>query len=161
MKYSFIMLGIGSIGYSTVELVQLPSSFEAPEAVRYVSLGLAVLFFVLLVYSVFIEVGLKTYQKVAQHQLVTDGTYSLVRHPGVIWLFLTYLFMAMFFMSQELFITAFAWTIANTMYIIIQERVVLKKIFHEYDSYILTTPMIIPNMQSLRKFMTTTIWRKE
>jgi len=161
LKYAFIIVGTGLILWSTVELVQSPIQYALPIVPRIIALILAVIFFALLIYSVFIEVGIKTYKRVAKHELVTDGTYSLVRHPGVIWLFLAYFFLAVFNASNELLWTAFVWTLANTLYIIIQERFILKKLFSEYENYTLTTPMVIPNLKSLRKFITATNWRKE
>lgn len=161
VKYMFIVIGLSLIVWSTVQMAQSTPSFLVSNGARYVAFALSIVFFGLLIYSVFIEVGVKTYKKVAHHELVTDGTYSLVRHPGVIWLFLLYFFLSVFFMNKELLITAFVWTFVNTVYIMFQERIVLRKIFQEYDRYIMTTPMVIPNIQSLRKFMTSTIWRKE
>ncbi|QMS84193.1 methyltransferase family protein [Candidatus Xianfuyuplasma coldseepsis] len=161
VKYVFIVIGISLMVWSTVQMAYLAPSFLVSSGARIVAFGLSVVFFGLLIYSVFIEVGIKTYKKVAHHELVTDGTYSLVRHPGVIWLFLLYFFLSIVFMNTELLITAFVWTFVNTLYIMFQERIVLRKIFQEYDRYTLTTPMVIPNIQSLRKFMTSTIWRKE
>ena len=115
----------------------------------------------LLIYSVFIEVGGNTYKKFAEPQLVTDGTYSLVRHPGVIWLFLAYFFLAIFNENSYLLVTAITWTFANTIYVIIQEKYVLVRLFPNYDEYIKTTPMVIPNYISMKKFITTKNWRKE
>jgi protein-S-isoprenylcysteine O-methyltransferase Ste14 len=161
LKYSSIVIGMFLIVWSTYQITQLPQSLFVPILTRYIALVLGLVFFGLLIYSVFIEVGIKTYRKVSQHLLVTDGTYSLVRHPGVIWLFLFYFFFALFFMSNDLLITAFVWTFVNTVYIIIQERLILVKLFSDYESYSQTTPMVIPNIRSMRKFMTTMNWRKE
>jgi protein-S-isoprenylcysteine O-methyltransferase Ste14 len=110
---------------------------------------------------VFIEVGLQTYDAEATHRLVTDGTYSLVRHPGVIWLFLTYVFAALYFTNYWLLVTAFVWTLVNTMYIVLQERLILRKLFHNYDTYIASTPMVIPSIRSMRRFMTLHNWRSK
>ena len=108
------------------------------------------------------KLTLNTYQKkFAEPQLVTDGTYSLVRHPGVIWLFLAYFFLAIFNENSYLLVTAITWTFANTIYVIIQEKYVLVRLFPNYDEYIKTTPMVIPNYISMKKFITTKNWRKE
>jgi len=161
LKYGAILLGISILVWSTISVMQLHATMEVPLIVRYISFVLAVGFFILLIYSVFIEVGLKTYGSEAKHKLITDGTYSLVRHPGVIWLFLLYFFLALFLNNYELLLAAFIFTAVNTLYIMIQERWILSKIFHNYDVYVETTPMVIPNLRSIRKFMTPTNWRKQ
>ena len=160
-KYVFLLLGIGLIGYASFHLIAFETSFVIPYPIRMVSLILAVMFTLLLVFSVFIEVGLNTYEPQAKPHLVTSGTYGLVRHPGVIWLFLAYGFAALFFSSWWLLITAVVWTFVNTLYIVLQERLVLQKLFLEYDKYVSSTPMVIPTFASVRRFIGIQNWRRE
>ncbi len=160
-KYFFALFGLSLIVYSTIELIALKENLLISNSFRIISLLFAVFFMALLIYSVFIEVGGNTYKKIAEPRLVTNGTYSLVRHPGVIWLFLAIFFLAVFEENSYLLITAFAWTFTNTLYVVFQEKFVLVRIFPNYSEYIKTTPMIIPNYLSLKKFATTKNWRKE
>lgn len=160
-KYLFLLSGLFLIVYSSVLIVQTETTILLHPIVHMISLVLAIGFTILLVYSVFIEVGLNTYQATAEPHLVTNGTYSLVRHPGVIWLFLAYAFAALYFGNVWLLITAIIWTLTNTIYIIVQERVILTKLFRNYDRYIQTTPMIIPTITSMKRFLTLQNWRKE
>jgi len=160
-KYFFAFLGLGLIVFSTIELMGIKSDFFINSTFRLLSLLFAIVFMALLIYSVFIEVGGNTYKKFAEPQLVTDGTYSLVRHPGVIWLFLAYFFLAMFNENSFLLVTAITWTFTNTLYVIIQEKYILVRLFPSYNDYIKTTPMVIPNYISMKKFITTKNWRKE
>jgi len=160
-KYVFVAIGIGLIVYSTIRIIDYSTPVASLSITRIIVLIFTILFTLLLIYSVFIEVGLNTYRKYAKPGLVTNGTYSLVRHPGVIWLFLAYFFAAIFFANSYLLFTAFIWTAVNTIYIVIQERWILIKLFDEYSTYIATTPMIIPNYSSLKKFITIQNWRKE
>ena len=160
-KYFFAFIGLGLIGYSTVEIVALGSDFNLHPFAKLLSLLFAVIFMALLIYSVFIEVGGNTYKKVAEPELVTNGTYSLVRHPGVIWLFLAYLFLGIFTQNMYLLVTSFVWTLVNYLYVVLQEKLVLQKLFPKYHEYIKTTPRVIPNGMSLKRFMTTRNWRKE
>ena len=160
-KYLFAFLGLGLIGFSTIMIAKMERDVLINDIFQIVCLLLAIVFLALLIYSVFIEVGGNTYQKIAKPELVTDGTYSLVRHPGVIWLFLTYLFAAIFFENSVLIITAFTWTIVNAIYIVIQEKLIFTRLFSNYDEYIKATPMLIPNITSMKKFVTTKNWRKE
>lgn len=160
-KYVFLLAGIGLIGYSSIHIILYDQTMLIPNTLRYIALSFSVVFLVLLVYSVFIEVGLNTYEFSARPELVTNGTYTLVRHPGVIWLFLTYVFGAIYFANGLLLLTAFVWTMVNTMYILLQERWILRKLFAEYDRYTSSTPMIIPTITSVRRFMTLQNWRRE
>jgi protein-S-isoprenylcysteine O-methyltransferase Ste14 len=161
LKYMSVLTGVGLIAYSSTRLVGLPSDLVFPSFVQGIALVHAVIFMCLLIYSVFIEVGLKTYQTYAEPSLVTDGTYSLVRHPGVIWLFLAYFFGAIYYANSYVLLTAFIWTTVNTIYIIIQERYILIHLFDGYEQYRRTTPMVIPNSTSLKRFITIENWRKE
>ena len=159
-KYLFAFLGLGLIVYSTISIVNMSRYVFVLDLLTVISIVLSSIFALLLVYSVFIEVGVNTYQKNAEPQLVTNGTYSLARHPGVIWLFLTLFFSAAFLKNGYLLIAAIIWTITNIVYIIIQERLIFTKIFIDYDEYIKQTPMIIPNITSIKRFITTKNWRK-
>lgn len=159
-KYFFAFLGLGLIVYSTISLVNYNGDLIINSFVRGLSLLFAVFFMALLIYSVFIEVGGNTYEKVAKPKLVTNGTYSLVRHPGVIWLFLAYLFLALYNQNSYILMSAIIWTVVNTVYVIVQEKYILSKLFPDYVDYVKTTPMVIPNFYSLKKFVTTQNWRK-
>ena len=160
-KYFFAILGLLLIVYSTVELIVIKNDFLINNTFRLFSLLFALFFMALLVYSVFIEVGGNTYKKFAEPRLVTDGTYSLVRHPGVIWLFLVFFFLAMYYENSYLLVTAITWTFANTVYVILQEKYILVRLFPNYEDYIKTTPMVIPSYISIKKFITIKNWRKE
>lgn len=161
VKYLFAILGLGLIVFSTIELLNFKSDFDISSTIQIISLVLAIIFMMLLIYSVFIEVGGNTYKKIAEPQLVTNGTYSLVRHPGVIWLFLTIFFLALYSENVYLLISAITWTFVNTIYVVIQEKYIFIRLFPTYDDYMKTTPMIIPNYRSIKKFITIKNWRKE
>ena len=160
LRYAFALLGIGLIAYSTIRIIAYPSDLELSTINRAVGLIFGLFFAVMTVYSVLIEVRL-SYQRHKQLQLITNGTYSLVRHPGVIWPFLAYFFAAMYVQNSYLLISAFIWTFVNSIYIMIQERLILRKLFDDYESYILTTPMLIPNYASIKRFLTLQNWRRE
>jgi len=161
LKYILLTTSMLLIVYSGYNLAFYDFHFTVDNVFRYVSLPLSIVFFGLLIFSVFIEVGVNTYQKTAEPRLVTNGTYSMVRHPGVVWLFFTIFFASMYFTSVYLLIAAFLWTIVNTIYTLIQEKLIFTKIFKDYKTYQQTTPMVIPNVTSMKKFLNTESWRKE
>ena len=161
LKYFFGISGFLLIFISSILIVIESSSIlEINSLVRVISLVLALISLVLLIYSVFIEVGKKTYEVENQHALVTDGTYALSRHPGVLWMLLLYIFGAIFFQNLLAIYAALIWTFANIIYVSIQERFIFHRIFDNYDKYRESTPMILPNYESIEKFITTKNWRR-
>lgn len=159
-KYVFGLLGIGLLTSNTLFIILEPTTISFSYVEKYSSLVLAIIFLALLIYSVFIEVGSNTYEKMAKPELITTGTYKLVRHPGVIWFFFTYLFASFYFENSLLFIAAIVWGLFNTIYTYFQEKLILVRIFDNYNDYIGTTPMFIPNITSFKKFMASENWRK-
>ncbi len=160
VKYIFGISGCLMILISSIMIVLNYSHFlEIDKMFRIVALLIALASLILLIYSVFIEVGRKTYKVKNEHSLVTSGTYALTRHPGVLWMLLLYIFGAIFFQNLLAIYAALIWTLANIIYVTIQERFIFHKIFDDYDKYRETTPMILPNFQSIEKFITTKNWR--
>jgi protein-S-isoprenylcysteine O-methyltransferase Ste14 len=161
LKYFFGVSGFLMIFVSSILIVVNYSHFLTIDSTfRVIGLVLAIAFLSLLIYSVFIEVGRKTYQVENEHSLVTSGTYALTRHPGVLWMLLLYIFGAIFFQNLLAIYAALIWTFANIIYVSIQERFIFHKIFDNYDKYRESTPMILPNFDSIEKFMTTKNWRR-
>ena len=114
------------------------------------AIGLMFLFF--LVYSVLIEVKKN---KMRDDQLVTSGTYALSRHPGVLWLFLYFVFGSLFFANINILIAGIVWTLVNVIYVIIQEKVIFSRIFSNYENYKEETPMLLPTISSIKKCLDT------
>ena len=161
LKYLFGVSGFLLIAVSSILIVVDFSSYlEINGIYRIASLVIALISFLLLVYSVFIEVGRKTYKLKNEHALVTNGTYALTRHPGVLWMLLLYIFGAIFFQNLLAIYAALIWTFVNIVYVTIQERFIFNKIFDNYDKYRESTPMLLPNYNSIGKFITTTNWRR-
>ena len=161
LKYVFGISGFFMIFGSSVLIIKNYSYFlQIDNSYRFISLFFALASFILLIYSVFIEVGKKTYVLENEHFLVTNGTYALTRHPGVLWMLLLYIFGAIFFQNLLAIYAALIWTLANIVYVSIQERFIFHKIFEDYDKYRESTPMILPNIESIEKFITTKNWRR-
>lgn len=161
LKYLFGISGFSLIVLSSILIVINHSYFlNISSFFRLFSLIIAITSFLLLIYSVFIEVGRKTYEVNNEHNLVTSGTYALTRHPGVLWMLLLYIFGAIFFQNLLAIYAALIWTFVNIIYVTIQERFIFHKIFDNYDKYRKTTPMILPNFESIEKFITINNWRR-
>ncbi len=160
VKYFFGIGGFGVIVLSSIFLLKYNSNIWFPLSYRIISLILAILSFLLLIYSVFIEVGENTYKYKNKYKLITTGTYALSRHPGVLWFLFVYLFIGVYFQNYYILFAGLIWTCINIIYVWIQERFIFIKIFDNYAGYIKTTPMLLPNFKSLERCITTLKWRK-
>lgn len=161
LKYMCGILGLILLLNSTILILSNDGSLNLNSMFQLTTYILSLIFFALLVYSVFIEIGKNNYEMEAKPQLVVDGTYSLVRHPGVLWFLFTYVFLSLAFHSRFLLAAAIVWSIINVIYTYIQEKRLLYRVFNNYDSYKKTTPMFVPNITSMKRFITLNNWRKK
>lgn len=156
-KYIMMILGITSIVMGSIFITQRDTTMILPTSINILFGVMTVLFLMLLVYSVVIEVGDNTYQYHNIPKLVTTGTYSLSRHPGVLWLFGVYFGLAMTFESTGLLIASVVFTVTNIAYVYAQEQLIFVHIFKEYPQYQNSTPFILPSVSSIKTF----IYRKQ
>lgn len=145
------------LGYALYDACWNVASFSLPFPASLIGLVLVPISLLLLVYSLFIEIPfVKTYaQRGSSDQLVTTGTYALVRHPGVIWYFLFLLALFLATGSTTLLVAAPVWTLMNILYVVIQERFFFEKMFPGYREYRRQTPMLIPTRQSISRCLKT------
>lgn len=144
--------GVIYITLGSVMLILLGNTFEVSMSVRIIAGLFTALFLFLLIYSVLIEV---TKNKEQDDKLITTGTYALSRHPGVIWFMFYYIAGSILFGNIDILIAGLIWSFGNIIYVIMQERFIFKKLFYSYEEYIETTPMLLPNIRSIKKCLTT------
>ena len=144
-------------GYALYAVCWGITRFALPVPLLWIGWVLLPLSLLLLFYSFFIEIPFtKTYaKKGSSNQLVTTGTYALVRHPGVIWYCL--LLLSLFFVtgSMTLLVAAPIWIIMDLIYVVIQERFFFGNLFPGYPDYQKQTPMLMPTRQSIVKCIKT------
>lgn len=157
-KHISSLLGIVIISYSFYEIMFISKQVTFPKLVNYISVVLAAVSGFLLIYSLFLELPFKnTYtDNTYNAKLVDTGTYALTRHPGVLWFFLFFLFLFLTTGKGLLLIAGIVWSTFNSLYVYIQEKMFFVKIFPSYDQYQKTTPMLVPNKNSIKKCITTT-----
>ena len=129
--------------------------FPLPRLMQRVSLILGPLSFFAMLYSVMVEVPLRKAWLERGHtdDLITDGTYALARHPGVIFYTLWVLFTALGARSWRLLLAAPVLVAGDAGHVAFQERAVLVKEFGDaYREYQRTTPFLLPTTESLRRF---------
>ena len=136
--------------YSTVLICQSPAKFDMPVFVRIIGACLLVISLALLIYSLFIELSFqRTYiSQGVSGKVVSTGTYALVRHPGVIWLALAFIGLALLYPSITLFIAIVIWWLVDVIYVAIQDKYLFPKMFPEYQAYKKETPFLIPTKRS-------------
>ncbi len=133
--------------------VRQPPRVALPIGLRACGWTLAGAFFLLLVYSLFVEVPfVSAYARAGRPgRLVRSGTYALCRHPGVLWLAgtLTGLFLATG--SLWLLPALAVWTALDVLYVVLQERLFFPRLFGPaYARYQRDVPMLLPTLQSIR-----------
>lgn len=144
-------LGTFLIFFSSVMLLTQNYRFYVSIQYRIIGSLLGIGFLLLMIYSIVIEVSKSDNEKI----LITTGTYALSRHPGVIWFFFYYMAGSFAFGNYIVLIAGVIWTIVNIAYVILQEKLIFKHIFINYDDYTKQTPMIIPTINSFKKCLTT------
>ena len=114
----------------------------------------AVCFFALLVYSVFIEIGLQSpYSEYKERMAVDTGTYGLVRHPGFIWFFLLMLVLISVYRNVQFTFIALSITFMNFVLVLIEDLFLFPKLFVNYNDYKRKVPFIIPRLSSINKML--------
>jgi len=151
MKQLIGLLAICLSAYATIMVCVIPVKFHPPFFTLPLGVGLLVISLCLLVYSLFIEIPFhSTYaEKGVGNKLITTGTYALVRHPGVIWLALVYLSLALLFPSTTLFLAVTVWLIMDIIIVTLQDKLLFPKMFPAYPEYKRETPFLIPTKESM------------
>lgn len=156
------------ISVSVLFLLALGSAICHPDKMSMpgwiVALGgtLSGLGMVLLAYSLGIELSFRrTYLTAeAPGQLVTTGTYALTRHPGVLWLGLWLLGLALVSRSRVLLLAGPLWLATDIFYVWLQDRYFFPRQFPDYGRYQSQTPMLWPTRASIKRCLATLPWQQ-
>jgi len=150
-KQVIILFVIGLQIYALLAASWGTSRFSLPSALSILGWALAALSLLLLLYSLFVELPLaETYSKPsAGQQLVTRGTYALVRHS---WLLCYVVFLASLTLATRSTVLLYAapiWVCICLFHVVIQDRLLFPRMFAQYPHYRRETPMLIPNRNSI------------
>ncbi|MDO8715625.1 MAG: methyltransferase [Dehalococcoidales bacterium] len=109
----------------------------------------------ILIYALFINLPFhKTYVATGVgDRLITTGLYTLVRHPGVHWFSLALLSLVLVSKSSRLLAAVPVFILLDIVLVIIQDKFFFTRMFLGYARYQQTTPMLIPNRQSIKAFI--------
>jgi protein-S-isoprenylcysteine O-methyltransferase Ste14 len=166
-KMSFVkpLLWVVGITLSVIGLVltvREPPRLQLPIPVLAAGWVLVGICAALFVYSLFVEIPFASayVQKGTPSRLVTEGTYALCRHPGVLWL--AGLLAGVFFASGSLWMLVALplWVGLDVLYVVLQEKLYFLRIFgEEYRDYQHSVPMLVPTPQSARECASTIFGR--
>ena len=152
--HTFFLIGNVILLASTAAcFITLIRAYGAP-VWRIVIFGaLAVSQAALLIYTLFFALPFeKTYARLEENPPVyTEGVYSLCRHPGVVWFFFLYLFLALLTGQRLMMAVCICYSGLNVLYVWFQDRVTFKRTLSGYEAYQRETPFLIPTGKSIRK----------
>jgi protein-S-isoprenylcysteine O-methyltransferase Ste14 len=155
----WIMIGASALfTYALVAILSDPGRFHLPLALRIAGAVLSLPFFLLFVFSIFLEIPFRlTYgAKDGERGVVTTGTYALSRHPGVIWFFLFHACLILLTCSWLLLAALPFWTGMNIFLVFVEDRVFFPRTFGDsYLEYRRRTPFLVPTPASVGRCIRT------
>jgi protein-S-isoprenylcysteine O-methyltransferase Ste14 len=113
------------------------------------------LFGSLLIYSIFIEIPLKsTYLDSHESQvLINTGTYALSRHPGVLWFAGFILGLYLIRPSAITVLAGGIWLLSDVFLVAVEDQYFFPRMIPGYTSYKATTPFLWPTRESFSRFI--------
>ena len=153
-KIAANLIGTGLLVFAHFKVGLAGSNFGLPSIWRLLGLTMMLVFGALLVYSLYLEIPIRaSYLESGNGNLITTGTYSLSRHPGVFW----YIFFGLGFILASAntwaLVAAPLWIAMNIGLAWFQDRYYFPIMFSGYEEYKTTTPFLIPTTSSFRRFI--------
>lgn len=149
----FSIIGYGAIVSTLLFLIFIHKLPYPPETgFALVSLVIksmgALFFFILLLYSNVIEIGLKSpYSKSGKRYALETGTYGLVRHPGFLWLTFLLILLSLVYKNVQFSLFSAVIIFQNFLLILVEDIVLFPKLFKNYTQYKKQVPFIIPDIR--------------
>lgn len=108
-------------------------------------------FFLLLLYSVIIEIPLilrhaKPAPKGARY-VVAEGTYRLVRHPGFLWFTLMWVSIILIYLNPFITVDGLCLVALDFLLIVLEDRFFFPRIFTNYGWYKKHIPFLLPRLR--------------
>ena len=151
-KWAF---GIGCILLAIVTGVLIYQAIKEVVSImtiQWVFMAAGLLFFVLLIYTLFFALPFDgTYIDQDRLQVYDQGVYALCRHPGILWFFGFYVCLAAALASYELSIAAICFSIMNLAYAWIQDKLIFPRTLSGYEEYQKKVPFLIPDKASIKE----------
>lgn len=154
---SFFAVGVMILAYSSWRVIFLPSDgFLVPVVLSTVFYSLAGVSALFMLYALFGALPFKkTYVKGDSNQLIDTGVYALCRHPGVWGFFLMYLFAFAASGKWNVLFACVLWTVMDIIHVWVQDKYFFPKTLPGYQQYQNSTPFLIFNKGSFKRFIQT------
>ena len=155
-KFLFTIGSLMLVG-ATVHLLWKSNVFATDWTVGVIlALFFAVVFFVLLIYTLFFALPFEeTYVAQEAHKTYDKKMYALCRHPGVLWFAGFYVCLWLAFGTKPLLVMAIWFSLLNFCYVVLQDLYTFPKVFSDYGDYQKRVPFLIPNGKSMKRCMDT------
>jgi protein-S-isoprenylcysteine O-methyltransferase Ste14 len=155
--YLLALSGISHLA-AFVQIARGPKTLHPPFLLRALCVLIAPLGWAAMFYSIMVEIPFRKGWVDEGHtdELVTTGTYSLARHPGVIWFSFAIIATAIATRSKRMLLAAPVMIAGDVAHVTFQEQAVLTNVFGDaYREYQHTTPFLVPTLASFTKFVET------
>lgn len=118
---------------------------------------IALFFLGILIYTLFFALDFdEAYKDQGNNQkCIQTGVYALCRHPGVIWMFLMYLFLYFAIRNEAMLYMLVGYNFLNFIYIVIQDLIIFPRQFIDYQEYKKVVPFLLPTVNSIKKCIRT------
>ena len=145
---------LSAIGYISVAAaigLQLLLFRPAPTApwIAAPLILLAAAGFLLLLYSLFLEIPLTEPFSPGERRAVRSGTYGLVRHPGFLWFLIGELALVALYRSGEFLAVAGYLVMLDLLLVVLEDRIIFPKLMTDYQEYKQEVPFLIPTLSSI------------
>ena len=162
-KLTIGVVAFSTLGYAVGAAAVHPARYTLPAAVTVIGWVLAAIFFLLFLYSVFVEVPFRQAYLGAPNgaQTVDVGTYAMTRHPGVLWAALALVSLVLATGSKVLLIATPLWIFMDATWAYIEDRFYFPRTLEGYADYKTKVPMFIPTASSLREAARTILRPRE
>jgi len=151
----FSIIGYGTIVSTLLFLIILhkvpyPPKKDFALVLLVIKVTGALFFFLLLLYSNIIEIGLKLPYSSSNERVALDrGTYGIVRHPGFLWLTFLLILLALVYKNGSFTLFSALIICMNFLLILIEDIVIFPKLFKNYTQYKRRVPFLIPDIRKI------------
>lgn len=132
-----VFAAVGLVWFTDTSSVLLPTKLLGG-FLAAVGLGL-------LIYTLFFSLPKDTYRK-NEGKAITCGIWSLCRHPGILFYFLSTVGLSVFCGHPLVWLACFLWSFLDLCYAYWQDKIIFPKTLQGYAEYQLSTPFLIPRL---------------
>jgi protein-S-isoprenylcysteine O-methyltransferase Ste14 len=152
--YVCFVIGFVILVASTILILfSCKDSFNVPIIIKTLFGLISAIMVVLIFYSLFLAIPGEAYKNLEQEAVINKGMYALCRHPGVIWIFLFYLFLWLASGKSLILWAGITWSALNIIYVYTQDRWFFPKTIRGYERYKHEVPFLIPTIRSMQSLL--------